>query len=82
MAKKEKKETFEQALARLEEIVARLEEGEMPLEEALKNYETGVKAYRHCNALLEEVKRKIELLTKDAGGDLVSEEAEELDPAR
>ena len=82
MAKKEKKESFEQALTRLEEIAARLEQGEMPLEDALKQYEEGVKAYRHCSALLKEVQRKIEILTKDEEGGLTSEDAEGLDPSQ
>jgi exodeoxyribonuclease VII small subunit len=82
MAKKEKKESFEQALARLEEIAAKLEQGEMPLEDALKEYEEGVKAYRHCSALLKEVQRKIEILTRDEEGELTSGDAEGLDPSR
>ena len=55
MAKKARKETFEEALSRLEETAEKLERGEMPLDEALKSYEEGVKAYRHCSRLLQEV---------------------------
>ena len=82
MAKKEKKESFEQALARLEEIAGRLEQGDMPLEDALKEYEEGVKAYRHCSALLKEVQRKIEILTKDEEGRLTAGDAEGLAPSQ
>ena len=35
----EKKMTFEQALARLEEIVALLEKGDAPLDQSLELYE-------------------------------------------
>ena len=80
MAKKDKKESFEEALARLEEIAERLERGEMPLEEALKNYEEGVKIYRHCTTLLKEVERKIEILTKGEEGQLQAKEAGDLAP--
>jgi len=80
MAKKDKKESFEGALARLEEIAERLERGEMPLEEALKNYEEGVKIYRHCARLLKEVERKIEILTKGEDGQLQAKEAGGLTP--
>ena len=63
--------TFEAALGRLEEIVQRLEKGELPLEESLKLYEEGIALSRHCHAKLEEAEGKIELLMKDARGDLV-----------
>ena len=63
MAKSEKKESFEDALARLEEIARKLESGDLPLEEALKRYEDGVKAYNYCSRLLKEIEQKIEILT-------------------
>jgi len=63
--------TFEAALKQLEEIVQRLERGELPLEESLKLYEEGIRLSRHCHAKLEEAEGKIELLMKDAKGDLV-----------
>ena len=64
-------ETFEAALKQLEEIVQRLERGELPLEESLKLYEDGIRLSRLCHAKLEEAEGKIELLMKDAKGDLV-----------
>jgi exodeoxyribonuclease VII small subunit len=67
-------ETFEAALKQLEEIVQRLERGELPLEESLKLYEEGIRLSRVCHAKLEEAEGKIELLMKDARGDLVLDE--------
>ena len=49
----------------------RLERGELPLEESLKLYEDGIRLSRLCHAKLEEAEGKIELLMKDAKGDLV-----------
>jgi exodeoxyribonuclease VII small subunit len=66
--------TFEAALKQLEEIVQRLERGELPLEESLKLYEEGIRLSRLCHAKLEEAEGKIELLMKDARGDLVMDE--------
>ena len=66
--------TFEAALKQLEEIVQRLERGELPLEESLKLYEEGIRLSRLCHAKLEEAEGKIELLMKDARGDLVPDE--------
>jgi exodeoxyribonuclease VII small subunit len=66
--------TFEAALRQLEEIVQRLERGELPLEESLKLYEEGIRLSRQCHAKLEEAEGKIELLMKDARGELVLDE--------
>ena len=77
MAKK-KKETFEQALERLEGIAEKLERGEMPLDEALKQYEAGVRAYRHCSELLKEAEKKIEILVREGEG-LKAEESDDLE---
>ena len=62
------KTRFEDALRRLEGVVERLEEGEIPLEEALKLFEEGVKLSRLCHQKLDEVEKRIELLTRDAEG--------------
>lgn len=61
---------FEAALTRLEQIVQRLEKGELPLEESLVLYEEGISLSRLCHAKLEEAEGKIEMLVKDARGDL------------
>jgi len=79
MGKKAKKETFEDALERLEEIAEKLERGDMPLDESLKSYEEGVRAYRHCSELLKEVEKKIEILTREGEG-LKADDAEDLAP--
>ncbi len=62
---------FEAALQQLEEIVQRLEKGELPLEESLKLYEEGIRLSRLCHAKLEEAEGRIEMLMKDAHGELV-----------
>ena len=49
----------------------KLEKGELPLEQSLVLYEEGVRLSRLCHAKLEEAEGKIELLLKDARGDLV-----------
>jgi exodeoxyribonuclease VII small subunit len=64
--------TFEGALKQLEEIVGRLEKGELALEESLKLYEEGIKLSRLCHGKLEEAEGKIEMLLKDAKGDVVA----------
>jgi exodeoxyribonuclease VII small subunit len=62
---------FEDALKELEDVVARLEKGELSLEESLRLYERGIALARHCHAKLEEAEGKIELLMKDARGEVL-----------
>ena len=69
----EEKPRFEDALRQLEEIVQRLEKGELPLEESLKLYEEGIRLSRLCHAKLEEAEGRIEMLMKDARGELVED---------
>ena len=62
--------TFEAALKQLEEVVQRLEKGELPLEESLQLYEQGLRLTRLCHVKLEEAEGRIELLVKDARGEV------------
>lgn len=65
---KEKKPTFEEALARLEEIVAIMEDEKCPLDEALARYEEGIKLVTLCAKTLDEAEKKIEILTRAPDG--------------
>ena len=60
---------FEQALEKLEALVAKMETGRLPLEELMQNFEAGSELARACRAKLDKLERKIELLTRDDGGD-------------
>lgn len=60
---------FEQALEKLETLVARMETGRLPLEELMQNFEAGSELARACRAKLDKLERKIELLTRDDGGE-------------
>lgn len=65
---KEKKLTFEEALARLEEIVAGLEKGDAALDESLKLYEEAAGLIRRCNTALEAAERRVTILMKGDDG--------------
>ena len=66
--------TFEASLAELEKIVKQLEDGEMPLEQSLKLFEDGVKISRQCRDRLIKAERRIEVLMKDAEGNVAVQE--------
>lgn len=58
----EKKLSFEQGAARLEEIVSHLESGEATLDESLKLFEEGSKLLGRCNAMLDAAEQKVDVL--------------------
>ena len=64
---------FEKDLERLEGIVEALEEGGLPLDEALKKFEEGIKLAQRCEKALSSAEKKIEILTRDAGGEISAE---------
>ena len=68
---------FEKKLMDLEEIVSKLESGETPLEESLVFFEEGTSLLKELTGILEEAERKVEVLTRDMSGSLVTEPFEE-----
>ena len=64
---------FEEALKQLEDIVAKLEKGELSLEDSLRLYEQGIGLARLCHAKLEEAEGRIEVLIKDARGEVAAD---------
>lgn len=71
-----KKQSFEQAMGRLEEIVTRLERGECDLDESLKLFEEGAKLARSCNDMLDKAEQKVTLLLNQQTGEEVPFESE------
>lgn len=61
--KKDKKQSFEEALEELESLVSRMEKGELSLEESLKQYERGVELTRACEDALDKARQRIEELS-------------------
>jgi exodeoxyribonuclease VII small subunit len=80
MAAKAKK--FEDELKELEEIVERIDSGELSLEESIAAFERGVGLVRSLNLKLDEVERKVEVLTRSVQGDLRSEPLENITAPR
>ena len=57
-----KKQSFEQAMSRLEERVNQLERGECGLDESLKLFEEGAKLAGQCNEMLDKAEQKVNIL--------------------
>ncbi len=57
-----KKQSFEEAMGRLEAIVAQLEKGECGLDQSLKLFEDGAGLAGRCEQLLDQAEQKVNLL--------------------
>lgn len=71
-----KKQSFEQAMGRLDEIVRLLERGECDLDESLKLFEEGAKLARACNDMLDKAEQKVMLLVNEQTGEEIPFESE------
>ncbi len=70
MATEQKK--FEDQLKELEAIVARIDSGELSLEESIDAFERGIGLVRVLNHKLDEIEKKVEVLVRNAQGELRS----------
>jgi len=64
---------FEKAIQRLEKIVDDLEKGELDIDKSLEIFEEGIKMSRVCSKKLNEAEAKIEKLTRNQKGELITE---------
>jgi exodeoxyribonuclease VII small subunit len=63
---------FEKAMTRLENIVDELERGDLDIDKSLEIFEEGIKMSRLCTKKLNEAEAKIQKLTKDKQGELIT----------
>ena len=68
MAKKEKNQTFEDALSRLETLVEKMESGEGTLEQSLDWFDEGMSLIKSCRQELESAEQKVKELIKNTEG--------------
>lgn len=70
MPKPKSDPSFEKDLEKLEQIVEALEAGGLSLDDSLKQFELGIKLSRRCESALTAAEKKIEILTRNADGEL------------
>lgn len=68
-SKKEEQPSFEQALEQLESMVETMESGQLPLEQLITNYERGAELIAHCETVLDDARKRLELLTLKPSSD-------------
>jgi len=64
---------FEDAISELENIVGKLENGELSLEESIEYFQKGIELSKYCSKKLDEVEKKISILTENEQGELKEE---------
>ena len=69
--------TFEDAMEALEDCVDRLESGALTLDLSLEVFERGIAASRTCAGLLDQSRKRVQILVEKVGGDF---QLEFLDP--
>jgi len=79
MAVAAKPKKFEEELKDLEEIVGKIDSGELTLEDSIGAFERGVALVRSLNQKLDEIEKKVEVLSQNTRGDLKTAPYEGLD---
>ena len=69
MNETENKQTFEQAVARIDEIVTLLEKGDAQLDKSLALFEEGVKLIETCGSMLDNAEQVVVRLQKSQSGE-------------
>lgn len=64
---------FEEAIKRLEEIVEEMEGKDLQLEKSIKLFQEGMELAAFCNNKLDEAERKVNIVVKNAQGQLTEE---------
>ena len=59
----EQQQSYETALARLEQVIAQLDSGELPLESSIELFQDGLEMIKICQAKLNDAEGKIRQLT-------------------
>ena len=68
MTKKEKNQTFEDSLYRLETLVEKMESGDGTLDQSLDWFEEGMSLIESCRQELESAEQKVKELIKNSEG--------------
>ncbi|MEG0216157.1 MAG: exodeoxyribonuclease VII small subunit [Hungatella sp.] len=61
--------TIEQTFEELENLVGTMESGHSSLEESFACYEIGMKLVKECSKKIDQVEKKITILTEEGGDD-------------
>ena len=63
--KDEKKGSLEESFSKIESIIEQMERPQVSLDESFLLYQQGIGELKHCNELLDEVEKKMQVLTAE-----------------
>ncbi len=63
----EQKQSFEEAMGKLEEVVEKLEQGDVPLEEAITMFQEGMSLSKLCHDKLKTVEKQMDRILHENG---------------
>ncbi|MGH7885285.1 MAG: exodeoxyribonuclease VII small subunit [Thermodesulfobacteriota bacterium] len=66
--------SFEKSLIEIKKIVEKLEEGDLSLDQSIEKFEQGTKLIKECYSMLEEVKKKVEIIVVNSENEINFEE--------
>ena len=66
---KDERQTFEQAVTRIDEIVTSLEKGDAQLDKSLALFEEGIKLIEYCGTMLDNAEQTVTRLQKTIEGE-------------
>lgn len=70
----EKKMSFEEAVASLEEIIGKMESGNMPLEQSIEYFKKGTDLIKYCDDMLNKYEKMITVVAPSGDGGINEEE--------
>jgi len=73
--KKNEKQTFEQAVSRIDEIVSSLETGDAPLDKSLTLFEEGIELIKTCTEMLETAEQTVVRLKNTINNDTTNDDS-------
>ena len=56
--------TLEESLAEISKLIDNMEQGELTLEQSLNSFERGVTLVKHCQKILTEAEKKVQILVQ------------------
>ncbi len=66
--------SFEDSMNELREIVDKLQSGNLPLEQSIKLFQEGTKLIAFSHKKLDEIQKKVKILTEDEDGELTTKD--------
>jgi len=66
--------SFEDSMNELREIVDKLQSGNLPLEQSIKLFQEGTKLIALSHKKLDEIQKKVKILTEDENGELTTKD--------